>query len=46
MVKLYYTLIINKQKTFAQCPVSLQPQIHDMLLANGYDDNGNLIVTP
>ncbi len=45
MVELYYKLIINKRKTFAQVPASLQPQVHDMLLVNGYDDNGDLIVS-
>lgn len=46
MVELYYKLIIAKpqRKTFAQVPANLQPQVHDMLLTNGYDDNGDIIV--
>lgn len=45
MIELYYKLIIVKRKTFAQVPVNLQPAVHDMLLANGYDDNGDLVTT-
>lgn len=45
MVELYYKLIIAKRKTFAQVPISLQPQVHDMLLTNNYDDNGDLIAS-
>lgn len=43
MAELYYKLIITKRRTFASVPVSLQPQVHDMLLTNGYDDNGDVI---
>lgn len=45
MVELYYKLIVAKRKTFAQVPINLQSQVHDMLLANGYDDNGDKIAT-
>lgn len=47
MVQIFYDLIIARPqlKTLAQAPLSIRFQVHTMLLANGYDDNGNLIVT-
>lgn len=46
MVLVCVTLIVNGYKTFAQCPVSLQPEIRATLLAMGLDENGTPIVTP
>lgn len=47
MVKIFYDLIIARPqlKTLDQVPVSIRSKVHDMLLDNGYDDNGNPIVT-
>lgn len=48
MIVLFYKLIIVRPqlKAFSQVPVSLQPKVHAMLVANGYDDNGDLIPPP
>lgn len=45
MIELFYNRIINKERTFAQVNIKYQPAVHDMLMANGYDDNGDLIAT-
>lgn len=43
MIKIFYDLIIARPqlKTLEQVPLSIRPKVHDMLLANGYDDNGD-----
>lgn len=51
MVDIYYKLIIARPqyKTFAQVKEILKPAVHAMLLANGYDDNGDkipVLITP
>ena len=45
MVENFYKLIIARpqRKTFAQVPLSLKDAVHDTLLVNGYDDNGDLL---
>jgi len=45
MITTFYILIIARPqlKTLAQVPVSIRGAVHDMLLTNGYDDNGDLI---
>ena len=45
MVTIFYNLIIARPqlKTLTQVPVSIREAVHDMLLVNGYDDNGDLI---
>lgn len=43
MVLVCVTLIVNGYKTFAQCPVNLQPEIKATLLAMGLDENGHPI---
>lgn len=46
MVKIFYDLIIARPqlKILNQVPLSIRPKVHDMLLLNGHDDNGDLIV--
>lgn len=48
MVKIFYDLIITRPqlKTLDQVPASIRAKVHDMLLLNRYDDNGDLIVIP
>ena len=45
MIELFCNRIINKERTFAEVKPIYQPKVHDMLLANGYDDNGDKIIT-
>lgn len=44
MVELYYKLIIANRKSFSQVPLSLQPSVHELLLSNGYNDDGTKII--
>ena len=46
MVKIFYDLIVARPqlKTFEQAPTSIKSKVHDMLLLNGYDDNGDKLV--
>lgn len=45
MVTVFYKLIIARpqRKTFADVPAERQQAVHEMLLANGYEDNGDKI---
>lgn len=45
MVQIFYDSIIarSQTRTLAGTPISIRSKVHDMLLANGYDDNGDLI---
>ncbi|MBZ9686875.1 hypothetical protein G9F72_011115 [Clostridium estertheticum] len=43
MIELFYNRIINKERTFSEVNVKYQLATHNMLLANGYDDNGDKI---
>jgi hypothetical protein len=45
MIKNFYDLIVLRPqlKTLTQVPLIIRSKVHDMLLANGYDDNGDLI---
>ncbi|MBX4266525.1 DUF4073 domain-containing protein [Clostridium estertheticum] len=48
MVQMFYDAIIaNPQtRTLAGTPANIRPQVHAMLLANGYDDFGKIIPVP
>lgn len=43
MAKIYYNLIIKKQRTLSQVPLSLRNEVLRLLKHNGYDENGNKI---
>lgn len=48
MVRIFYDLIIARPqfKTLSQVPLVIRSKVHDMLLSNGYDDNGDLLINP
>lgn len=43
MAKIYYNLIIKKQRNLSQVPLRLRNEVSRLLEINGYDENGNKI---
>lgn len=46
MVYIYYRLVVLKKRIVANILESLQQAVLDMLSANGYDQNGDPLVSP
>ena len=45
MVEIYYTLIINKRRTFDAVPDKFKEAVEARLKEDGYDTDGNKIAT-
>lgn len=45
MVKIYYNLILKKLKNINQVPLAIREEVSIMLDENGYDGNGDLIIS-